>query len=150
VAAHGPGVCGESEEWGQVSALSHHAAPSLARSLATRARLSPHRPFCPAPPPPQARLLTTPPTRPSLPAMAPRASAAGAGDAAAAAATAEAPAEAPAAAAPTKSAAAPDPRLSALRAAMAAADGGAGVDAYIIPTEDPHMVREERERGEAG
>ena len=33
-----------------------------------------------------------------------------------------------------------DSRLVALRQAMAAADGGAGVDAYIIPSEDPHMV----------
>jgi len=28
-----------------------------------------------------------------------------------------------------------------LRKEMAAADGGRGVSAYIIPTEDPHMVR---------
>lgn len=33
-----------------------------------------------------------------------------------------------------------DPKLAALREAMAAADGGAGVHAYIIPSEDPHMV----------
>lgn len=32
-----------------------------------------------------------------------------------------------------------DPRLVRLRAAMARADGGKGVSAYIIPTEDPHM-----------
>jgi Xaa-Pro aminopeptidase len=32
-----------------------------------------------------------------------------------------------------------DPKLAALRAAMAAADGGRGVAAYIVPTEDPHM-----------
>uniref|UniRef100_A0A383V906 Uncharacterized protein n=1 Tax=Tetradesmus obliquus TaxID=3088 RepID=A0A383V906_TETOB len=36
-------------------------------------------------------------------------------------------------------AAAVDPRLVKLRAAMAAADGGQGVAAYIVPTEDPHM-----------
>ncbi|GLC69902.1 hypothetical protein PLESTF_000893800 [Pleodorina starrii] len=35
--------------------------------------------------------------------------------------------------------AAADPKLSALRAAMAAADGGRGVSAYLVPTEDPHM-----------
>ncbi len=34
----------------------------------------------------------------------------------------------------------PDPKLSALRQALTQADGGKGVDAYIIPTEDPHMV----------
>ena len=28
-----------------------------------------------------------------------------------------------------------------LRRLMAAADGGKGVQAYIIPSEDPHMVR---------
>ena len=28
-----------------------------------------------------------------------------------------------------------------LRKEMAAADGGRGISAYIIPTEDPHMVR---------
>lgn len=33
-----------------------------------------------------------------------------------------------------------DAKLVALRQQMAAADGGAGVDAYIIPSEDPHMV----------
>ena len=33
-----------------------------------------------------------------------------------------------------------DVKLVALRQQMAAADGGAGVDAYIIPSEDPHMV----------
>lgn len=32
-----------------------------------------------------------------------------------------------------------DPRLVRLRAAMAAADGGKGVSAYLVPTEDPHM-----------
>lgn len=32
-----------------------------------------------------------------------------------------------------------DPKLAALRKLMAEADGGRGVDAYIIPTEDPHM-----------
>lgn len=32
-----------------------------------------------------------------------------------------------------------DERLAALRAEMAAAAGGAGVQAYIIPSEDPHM-----------
>ena len=33
-----------------------------------------------------------------------------------------------------------DPKLEALRKQMAAAEDGAGVDAYIIPSEDPHMV----------
>lgn len=33
-----------------------------------------------------------------------------------------------------------DPKLVALREKMAAADDGAGVAAYIIPSEDPHMV----------
>ena len=33
-----------------------------------------------------------------------------------------------------------DPKLAALRQQMAAADGGKGVDVYVIPTEDPHMV----------
>lgn len=37
----------------------------------------------------------------------------------------------------------PCPKLTALRAAMA----GAGVDAYIVPTEDPHMVSEREESG---
>lgn len=32
-----------------------------------------------------------------------------------------------------------DPRLVKLREAMSKADGGKGVTAYIIPTEDPHM-----------
>jgi Xaa-Pro aminopeptidase len=32
-----------------------------------------------------------------------------------------------------------DPRLVRLREAMGKADGGKGVSAYIIPTEDPHM-----------
>ena len=41
----------------------------------------------------------------------------------------------------------PCPRLSAVRAAMRLADGGLGVDAFIVPTEDPHMVSERR-RGE--
>ena len=34
-----------------------------------------------------------------------------------------------------------DPKLVALRQQMAAADGGKGVDVYVVPTEDPHMVR---------
>ncbi len=34
-----------------------------------------------------------------------------------------------------------DPKLVALRQAMADADGGKGVDVYVVPTEDPHMVR---------
>lgn len=33
----------------------------------------------------------------------------------------------------------PDERLQRLRAEMAKAAGGAGVHAYIIPSEDPHM-----------
>ena len=40
----------------------------------------------------------------------------------------------------SKEKAAVDPKLEALRHHMAAAEGGAGVDAYIIPSEDPHMV----------
>ena len=32
-----------------------------------------------------------------------------------------------------------DPRLAKLRELMAKADGGKGVAAYIVPTEDPHM-----------
>ena len=35
-----------------------------------------------------------------------------------------------------------DPKLVALRQAMAGADGGKGVDVYVVPTEDPHMVRD--------
>jgi hypothetical protein len=38
-------------------------------------------------------------------------------------------------------AAAKDERVEALREQMRFADGGRGVDAYIIPSEDPHMVR---------
>lgn len=38
-----------------------------------------------------------------------------------------------------------DERLQKLRKEMASADGGRGVDAYIIPTEDPHMVRIDQE-----
>jgi hypothetical protein len=34
-----------------------------------------------------------------------------------------------------------DERVEALRAEMRVADGGQGIDAYIIPSEDPHMVR---------
>ena len=37
--------------------------------------------------------------------------------------------------------AATDPKLTALREAMSAANGGQGVHAYIVPSEDPHMVR---------
>ncbi len=33
-----------------------------------------------------------------------------------------------------------DERLVKLRLELAKADGGAGVDAFIIPSEDPHMV----------
>ena len=33
-----------------------------------------------------------------------------------------------------------DDKLVALRELMEKADGGNGVDAYIVPTEDPHMV----------
>ena len=33
-----------------------------------------------------------------------------------------------------------DERLALLRAAMKKADGGKGVEAFIVPTEDPHMV----------
>jgi hypothetical protein len=34
-----------------------------------------------------------------------------------------------------------DPKLTALREAMSGANGGQGVHAYIVPSEDPHMVR---------
>ena len=34
-----------------------------------------------------------------------------------------------------------DERLTLLRKEMEKADGGKGVDAYIVPTEDAHMVR---------
>ena len=34
----------------------------------------------------------------------------------------------------------PDAKVEQLRKLMAAADGGKGVQAYIIPSEDPHMV----------
>jgi hypothetical protein len=44
-----------------------------------------------------------------------------------------------AAAAPSNGSDGGDPRLARLRAAMSRADGGKGVTAYIIPTEDPHM-----------
>jgi hypothetical protein len=49
-------------------------------------------------------------------------------------------ADAPPAEAASTVVADPCPRLSAVRAAMRLADGGAGVDAFIVPTEDPHMV----------
>jgi Xaa-Pro aminopeptidase len=47
--------------------------------------------------------------------------------------------------------AATDPKLTALREAMSAANGGQGVHAYIVPSEDPHMseyapVHQERRR----
>lgn len=32
-----------------------------------------------------------------------------------------------------------DPRVSKLRESMAKAEGGKGVQVYIVPTEDPHM-----------
>ena len=40
----------------------------------------------------------------------------------------------------TNGASAADDKLLALRELMEKADGGNGVDAYIVPTEDPHMV----------
>ena len=40
----------------------------------------------------------------------------------------------------SKDMAAVDLKLEALRHQMAATEGGAGIDAYIIPSEDPHMV----------
>ena len=40
----------------------------------------------------------------------------------------------------TNGAAVTDKKLVELRKSLASAEGGAGVDAYIIPTEDPHMV----------
>lgn len=51
---------------------------------------------------------------------------------------ASSPATAPAA--PPAAAAAPDARVAALRQALAQADGGKGVQAFIVPSEDPHMV----------
>ncbi|KAL6764493.1 peptidase M24, structural domain-containing protein [Haematococcus lacustris] len=57
------------------------------------------------------------------------------GSSPAAAATLSQPRTEPALASPV----APCPRLAALREAMAAANGGKGVHAYIVPTEDPHM-----------
>ncbi len=54
-----------------------------------------------------------------------------------AAAAGAAGAAAPAAAAPKAPA---DPKVASMRAAMAAADGGRGVQAFIVPSEDPHMV----------
>ncbi len=53
-------------------------------------------------------------------------------------AMASSPATAPAA--PPAAAAAPDARLAAFRQALAQADGGKGVQAFIVPSEDPHMV----------
>ncbi|KAI7835935.1 hypothetical protein COHA_010169 [Chlorella ohadii] len=53
-----------------------------------------------------------------------------------AAAAGAAGAAAPAAAAPKAPA---DPKVASMRAAMAAADGGRGVQAFIVPSEDPHM-----------
>ncbi|KAL4428500.1 hypothetical protein ABPG75_002589 [Micractinium tetrahymenae] len=50
---------------------------------------------------------------------------------------ASSPATAPAA--PPAAAAAPDARLAAFRQALAQADGGKGVQAFIVPSEDPHM-----------
>ena len=78
-----------------------------------------HTPQAAAPPRPLA---------PPLPAMASPAAGAPTADAAVAATTPPPP---------------PCPKLTALRAAMA----GAGVDAYIVPTEDPHMVSEREESG---
>lgn len=55
----------------------------------------------------------------------------------ASAAAGAAGAAAPTAAAPK---APSDAKVAAMRAAMAAADGGRGVQAFIVPSEDPHMV----------
>ncbi|KAG2489091.1 hypothetical protein HYH03_012317 [Edaphochlamys debaryana] len=63
-----------------------------------------------SPPPAAAASVSTPTAAPSAPTMA-----------------APAPGSPP-----------PCPKLSALRAAMAAADGGRGVAALLVPTEDPH------------
>lgn len=46
-------------------------------------------------------------------------------------------------------AAAVDPKLVAMREALARADGGKGVQAFIVPSEDPHMVRMQGGREEA-
>lgn len=40
-----------------------------------------------------------------------------------------------------------DGKVEQLRKLMAAADGGKGVQAYIIPSEDPHMVLSEAKHG---
>lgn len=48
-------------------------------------------------------------------------------------------AAAPQAAAPPAAAPATDPKLVRIRAAMARADGGRGIQAFIVPSEDPHM-----------
>lgn len=40
-----------------------------------------------------------------------------------------------------------DAKVEQLRKLMAAADGGKGVQAYIIPSEDPHMVLFEAKHG---
>ena len=57
-----------------------------------------------------------------------------------AAAMATPSATAPAVAAPLPHAATDDPKLAALREALLQADGGRGVQAFIVPSEDPHMV----------
>lgn len=49
-------------------------------------------------------------------------------------------AAAPQAAAPPAAAPATDPKLVRIRAAMARADGGRGIQAFIVPSEDPHMA----------
>lgn len=36
-----------------------------------------------------------------------------------------------------------DAKVARMREAMAAADGGRGVQAFIVPSEDPHMVSKE-------
>ena len=59
---------------------------------------------------------------------------------AAAMATPSAAAAPAAVAAPPLQPAAADPKLAALREALLQADGGRGVQAFIVPSEDPHMV----------
>ena len=84
------------------------------RAPALAPRLAPARAPA-APPPPRRRAAATMAAQPAAPAAATPA--------------------------PPAAAAAGDAVLARLRAAMAVADGGAPVHAFIIPSEDPHMVR---------
>jgi hypothetical protein len=64
-----------------------------------------------------------------------------------AAAAATLVAQQPALASQSAMAAQPDAKLARLRQLMVAADGGKGVAAYIVPTEDPHMSEVRRGLG---